>query len=141
MGKMTLNTLGITKFDSQINNAGLYNTLLDSKYPLSRLEIDLNMTEHLQDCIKNPTIGLLARKQTETNNFPHQKENNRYILRTSNKYNSLSSSFADTFVSQYPKTGKARMFLIDNNYLALNEIKPIIKDIKRYLFKKMGRLF
>lgn len=134
---MSLNILGIGKFDKQLNNANIYNSMLDSKYIISRFEVN-NANNHILDCIKNPTIGLLARTETQTNDCPKMIKANKNVLQNSEKYMTTRNLFVDSYMSNYPKTGKARMFLIDNHYIVLNKVKKITKDFKRNVFKKFG---
>lgn len=135
---MTLNISGTSKFNNQVRNANLYNSLLDSKYKLSQYEVDLNAVDHIKDCIKNSTIGLLARKKTETNEFPKMKKMNMNVLHSSSEYQIANEKFVDSFISKYPKTAKARMFLINNGYVVLDKVKKINRNFKRYLFKFCG---
>ena len=90
---------------------------------------------HLIDCKENPTIGLLARKKHRTNNYPDCFKRNLKDLYKSKHVKEADDAFKETFASLYPKTGKARKFLIETNSIVLNYVKPIKKNMRRTLFK------
>ena len=84
---------------------------------------------------ENPTIGLLARKKHRTNNYSDCFERNLKDLYKFKQVKAADNAFKETFASLYPKTGKARKFLIETNSIVLNYVKPIRKNLRRTLFK------
>ena len=134
---MTLN-LHIFKARS---NANWNNTHLDSPLQISQQGFSANMA-HLQDCIEHPTIGLLARREQRTNGYRdifHKKI--KMLNKFSLKFRSKTDAFKETFNKLYPKTGNARKFLINNDYIVLDRFKPIKKDSRRAIFKSLSKIF
>ena len=60
-------------------NAMVSNGLLDSKYEASP-SLSQYAEFHLEDCKENPTIGLLARQNERTNDYPKMRKHNLNIL-------------------------------------------------------------
>ena len=61
--------LGIDKYQTQIYNAKMHNNNLDNPLGITEKNIKYSL-EHINDCIQNPTVGLLARKKFETHKYP-----------------------------------------------------------------------
>ncbi|DAA88413.1 TPA: hypothetical protein CPT87_04985 [Candidatus Gastranaerophilales bacterium HUM_5] len=125
---------GGCRFERVRRNAYWNNAHLDTRFRVSKDFTD-DAINHLIDCKENPTIGLLARKKHRTNNYPDCFERNLKDLYKFKHVKAADNAFKETFVSLYPKTGKARKFLIETNSIVLNYVKPIRKNLRRTLFK------
>ena len=91
---------------------------------------------HLIDCKNQPTVALLARKKYRTNNYPDFFRRNLFEMYESSKsVQNADIAYRQTFNKLYPKTGKARKLLINNESIVLNYVKPIQKTFKRILIK------
>lgn len=126
-------------YESIRRNAHLYNIHLDTSFKPDADDINTAI-EHYNDCKKNPTVGLLARKHFETDNYPAYKHRNFSIMQTHKNAKAAYDSFETTFKKElYPKTGNARKFLIDKEFVVLNYVKPRAKAFSKMLFKLIGR--
>ena len=125
---------GGIRFESVRRNAYWNNAHLDTRFRVAKDCTD-DAINHLIDCKENPTIGLLARKKHRTNNYPDCFKRNLKDLYKSKHVKDADNAFKETFASLYPKTGKARKFLIERNSIVLNYVKPIKKNLRRTLFK------
>lgn len=119
-------------------NAYWYNAHLDTTF---RPDVDFADTfiSHYGDCKENSTLGLLARKTTETKNYPHLKLRNEELYNRFEGVREAKDSFEKTFNKNYPKTGKARKYLIDKEFVVLDYVKPLAKTFGRKMFKLFGR--
>ena len=136
---MTEYVLGGCNYAQERYNAYWHNVHLDTI-----LTPDVNdvrdSIKHLQDCKKNPTVGLLARKCCETNNYPNSKMRNMDLLMRNSKLKKLSDSFETSFEKElYPKTHKIRKYLIEKEFVVLDYVKPRVKTIGKALFKMFSR--
>lgn len=122
------------RYESVRSRAYWNNAHLDTRFHITHDAVQDGIA-HLEDCRENPTIGLLARKKFRTNNYPPLYKRNLAELRNSKYFSDAEQNFKDTFTSMYPKTGKARKFLIDSESIVLNYVKPIQKTLRRMLFK------
>lgn len=128
-------TEGASPYDSIRKNAFLHNANLDSDSIVSKEQIESTLN-HLDDCIHNPTRGLLARREQQspipdspkflTNqkimfNFPEVKEKN--------------DIFESQYKKMYPKTGEIRKNLIENRYITLSTIKPKMTKFQKLIFR------
>jgi hypothetical protein len=83
--------------------------------------------KHLQDCIDNPTIGLLARKKYITGprmNYPDFAWRNRKIMENDKGIEAAVKYLKGVVNTLYPKTKHIREYMIDKNRVALDEIRP-----------------
>lgn len=95
--------------------------------------------QHMKDCTKLPTTGLLARENYKHTLSPGRYERNLNVIRkNSDEYNTAKKNFDKRFKELYPKTGAARRFLINSGSIVINKIKPIKKTMERSLFKLFG---
>ena len=131
---------GGIRFESVRRNAYWNNAHLDTRFRVAKDCTD-DAINHLIDCKENPTIGLLARKKHRTNNYPDCFKRNLKDLYKSKHVKDADNAFKETFASLYPKTGKARKFLIETNSIVLNYVKPIKKNLRRTLFKLFNPVF
>ena len=127
--------LGGCKYENIRNNAYWNNANLDTRFSPDISDCD-QAINHLVDCKNKPTVALLARKKYRTNNYPDFFKRNLCDLYESSKsVQNADIAYRETFNKLYPKTGKARKLLINNESIVLNYIKPIQKTFKRTLIK------
>ncbi len=129
--------LGGNRFSKLENHAYWANVNLDTRFHVDKDSVDYNHKQ-IQDCINHPTTGLLAAKKYKTYNYIHCYERNYKELLTIPLIKNATDYFESKFQKLYPKTGKARKFLINNNNIVLNYVKPIKKSLKRTVFKWFG---
>ena len=129
---------GGLRYENIRSNAYWHNVHLDTSF---RPDADARETaiKHFEDCKSKPTVALLASKKSETNHYPDFKKRNERILMQNPKVKETRDSFEKTFNKNYPKTGKARKYLIDKESIVLNYVKPRAKTLGRMLFKIFGR--
>ena len=122
-------------FINERDNAYNVQVHLDSKSKVSKEGINA-MLIHLNDCIKNPTIGLLIRKDAikEMPNFREYIRNKSYVLRQP-EIIEANNNFEKYLKQTYPRTLKARLFLIEHRNIILGSVKPLTKSFKKTLFK------
>lgn len=126
---------GGCRYESIRNNAFWNNASLDTKFHPDASDCE-QAVNHLIDCKKQPTVALLARKKYRTNNYPDFFTRNLFELYESSKsVQNADMAYRQTFNKLYPKTGKARKLLINNESIVLNYVKPIQKTFKRILIK------
>ena len=125
---------GGSRFDRINHNAFWSNAHLDTRLRIDKDSISDNYN-HIQNCIDNPTTGLLAGKKHKTINYPmHYARNQRDLFQFS-EMQQVNNTFVSKFKKLYPKTGNARLFLINNENIVLNYVKPIKKTFRRMIFK------
>ena len=121
------------------HNAQYNNMHLDTRF-----KIDSNCVEdavnHLDDCTKNPTVALLARKKARSNNYPEFFKRNLNDIYKLTPVRDAYDIFRTKFSFMYPKTGKARKLLINTESIVLNYVKPIKKDFKRTVIKLLCKI-
>lgn len=125
-------------FDRIKSNAYWANAHLDTRFHIDPNMIDSNYN-HIQDCINHPTTGLLAARKYRTNNYPDCYERNLKELLSEPRMKKSVDTFLNKFDELYPKTGKARNFLINSDSIVLNYVKPIKKSLRRTIFKLFNR--
>lgn len=130
---------GGSKYKSQIYNAYWNNAHLDTRFRLDKDAVG-DAVNHLCDCKENPTVGLLLRKKYRTNNYPDCFHRNLNLLYCDDRVQRAQDSFELTYNTLYPKTGKARKYLIKNENVVFNYVKPIQKGLKRSLFKLFSKI-
>ena len=130
---------GGCRYEKIRHNAHWNNVTLDTRLRPEKSDINTAIN-HLVDCKENPTVALLARKKYRTNNYPQYFKRNLFDLYKSSKaLRNADLAYRETFNSLYPKTGKARKLLINNESIVLNYVKPIEKTIKRSLIKFISK--
>ena len=134
---MSETELGGSRFGRINHNAYWANAHLDTRFHIDVDMIDDNYN-HLQDCIKHPTTGLLAAKKNRTYNYPDCYERNFQELMSVPKMKNSADAFVNKFHKLYPKTAKARNFLINTDSIVLNYVKPIKKSLRRTLFRLLN---
>ena len=132
-------TNGGYRFENIRSNAYWHNAKLDTRFKPTDISDAQSTIEHYNDCIKNPTRGLLARRKFETQNYPEYRMRNESIMRQFPEVRTLKDSFENKFNKElYPKTKNARKFLINNEFVLLDYVKPHVKTIRKALFKMIG---
>lgn len=135
---VTLNIEGF-RFDNIRTNARLSNGIIDTPYMFNS-----NLTKyadaHLKDCKANPTLGLLARQQANTNYYPKQAYENMSMLKREDFFIKTDKEFRNICDALYPQTNKVRRQLIKNESIVLDRVKPIKKNFTRTLVKLFGNL-
>lgn len=126
--------LGGSRFDDINSHAFWANAHLDTRLRLDKDFLSDNYN-HLQDCINHPTTGLLAAKKNRTYNYPSCYNRNLKDLKSIPSMRDSFDRFETKFSKLYPKTGRARKFLINNESIVLNYVKPIKRSLKRILFR------
>ena len=127
---------GAPRFENIRRNAHWTHAHLDT-----RLSWDVDWTNdavsHLEDCKENPTRGLLARHEAEKNGiyYPYFYERNKKNMLRNHKINQLSDEFDSQLKKMYPKTLKARMFLIETESVVLGTVKKHSSFLKKILFR------
>ena len=132
-------TIGGPIYSRERTNAHWHNVHLDTRLKPDAYDVQ-DAIKHFEDCKNNPTIGLLARKHFETNNYPEFKRRNMALLMRAPEVKAAKDSFETTFKKElYPRTNKARKYLIDKNFVMLDYVKPRVKTLGKTLFKMFGR--
>ncbi len=127
-------------FNIQKRNAQIYNKHLDSGFSITK-ESAMDSIKHINDCIENPTIGLIARKQSRTHKLPSFcYEQNYRDLMAFDSMNVAVGVFENKFDNLYPRSGKARKYLINSNSIMLDSVNHIKKTFSRQIFKFLGKI-
>lgn len=131
------------KYESIRSNAYWSRVHIDTRLKIDREDI-LDYKAHLQDCEKNPTVGLLAGKKYITGkpmNYPEYAYRNRCYLERQPEIDSLKKSLKNRINELYPKTKHIREYIINNNrvlldgieksrkYTSLNKLMILLKKI------------
>lgn len=136
---MTTTILGTGKFDNIRTNAQLSNGIIDSPFTFNH-QLTRSAKNHLKDCKENPTLGLLARQNQKTNDYPKNARINMAMLNTQYAFVRADNEFKEICKDMYPKTNKVRRQLIKKESIILDDIKPIKKNIARTMIKLFGNL-
>jgi len=99
---------------------------------------DTRLVEYFKDCMQHPTAGMI----TAYYELSGQNINNpKYFFRNRHlalKRTAIQSAF-DTFLEKldrlYPKTLKARNFLIESKRVTLDSCEPVKHNLRRAIFK------
>lgn len=128
---------GGCKYENVKRNAFWYNAHLDSRLNITHDCID-DVIKHLNDCEQNPTVGLIARRKYRSNNYLDCYERNLKDISKFKSVETANNAFKEKLSILYPKTMKARKFLIESNRVVFESVKPIKKNLRRALFKILG---
>lgn len=120
------------------SNAYWHNVHLDTRFRPHNDVVE-DTIRHYEDCKQNPTVALLARKKSETNNYPDFKIRNEHIMEKNPEVKAAKDSFEKAYNELYPKTKNARKYLIDKEFVTLNYVKPRVRTFGKMLFKLFGR--
>jgi hypothetical protein len=118
-----------------------YNAYWSRVHIDSRLKIDekdiIDYKEHLKDCQKNPTIGLLAGKKYITGkpmNYPEYANRNIRYLERQPEIDELKKSLKKKINDLYPKTKHIREYIISSKRVVFSTIE---KSKKYTAFDKL----
>ena len=81
---------------SRLDELRARRALLDSKYEASP-SLSQYAEFHLEDCKENPTIGLLARQNERTNDYPKMRKHNLNILNNVDSFKKEDKEFKDMY--------------------------------------------
>ena len=118
-----------------------YNAFWSHAHLDTRLDWDAGSAHytisHLKDCQKNPMVGLLARREAQGKhiNYPYHYGTNVNMMLRHKKIASLNDSFNSQLQKSYPKTFKARMFLIENQSVVLRTVKKHTSGLKKLMYR------
>ena len=82
---------------------------------------------HLQDCIDNPTVGFLARRQYITKkpmNYSDFAWRNQKIMENDESVKKLKIELETILKRDFKKTRALRRYIINHDRVVLDEIKP-----------------
>lgn len=92
--------------------------------------------DHLKDCRENPTRGLIARRAVKKKpHYPGFYERNKAILAKMPEVKQQHDLFEKTYKELYPKSGKTRKALIDNQNVFFRHVKPKMDGLTKAIFK------
>ena len=130
---------GFGRFENIRTNAQLSNGIIDMPYSFNR-QLTKYAENHLKDCKENPTLGLLARQNQRTNDYPKSAKINMSMLNEQDSFVRADKEFKQVCNDMYHKTNKVRRQLIKNESIVLDEVKPIEKNFTRTMIKLFGNL-
>lgn len=126
---------GGSPYSSIRNNAFWHNAHLDTELTVTREAMDSTLA-HLDDCIENPTRGLLARREKRRNRPYYSKYyENEQRLFNFKEVKAKNDIFVSQFKELYPQTGKTRLNLIENKSIVLSSVKPKMTKLQKLMFK------
>ncbi len=116
-------------------NAYWHNAHLDTELTVTKDQMEATLN-HLDDCIQNPTRGLLARREQKKSipNYP-QFFRNEEIMFSFPEVKAKNDVFESQYKKMYPKTGEIRKSLIESKYVVLNTVKPKMTRFQKLIFK------
>lgn len=102
-------------------------------------------TNHLQNCRKNPTIGMLISNEIINDsgiNFPRTYSRNKHLLLKNPEIKKLINEIDNTIEKIYfPRTLKAREFLIKTRRVVLDNVMPVKHNLRRELFRTYNAIY
>lgn len=102
-------------------------------------------TKHLQNCRKNPTIGMLITNEIINDsgiNFPRTYSRNKHLLLKNPEIKKLINEIDNTIEKIYfPRTLKAREFLIKTRRVVLDNVMPVKHNLRRELFRTYNAIY
>ena len=117
----------IVQHENVIRNACWARAAIDTRLKAD-MDSVIDYNKHLQDCEKNLTIGMLARKKYITGRPMSHPEAARHNMRYINRYpiiEELQKNVKSNIEKFYPKTRFAREYIINNDRVLLESIKKI----------------
>lgn len=139
---MPLNTdsIPVDRFKSIRTRAERVITALDT--PLSPDEDSTKyLAEHLRDCLKHPTTGLMAYNDAfirRGQNYPGYYRRNLEVVKKFPDIKNLMNALNDKLKELYPKTRKARDFIIETNRIRFDVTEEAKHNFRRLFFKTTG---
>lgn len=119
------------------HRANIYNKILNKPQRPDEKDIKI-AAEHLRDCLKYPTTGLLARETYNTTTNPFKQTKNKKFLNSLPAIKQLNKFVDAHFNRLYPKTAKIRKLFIANDNISFDKVKPKNSgEIKHSILKLM----
>lgn len=100
------------------------------------------LADHLEDCLKLPTVGLMAYNDAYVKRGPNSPEyfkRNLKMLKTFPSIKPLIKALDEKLKQLYPKTRNARDFIIETNRISFEKETPVKHNFRRLLFKMIGQ--
>lgn len=102
-------------------------------------------TKHLQNCRENPTIGMIISNEIINDsgiNFPRTYSRNKHLLLKNPEIKKLINEIDNTIEKIYfPRTLKAREFLIKTRRVVLDNVMPVKHNLRRELFRTYNAIY
>lgn len=99
------------------------------------------LADHLRDCLKHPTTGLMAYNDafiSRGQNYPVYFRKNLETVKKFPDIKNLMDTLNDKLKELYPKTRKARDFIIESNRIKFDAIEETKHNFRRLVFKSTG---
>ena len=99
------------------------------------------LADHLRDCLKHPTTGLMAYNDafiTRGQEYPVYYRKNLEMVKKFPDIKNLMNALNDKLKELYPKTRKARDFIIETNRIRFDVTEETRHNFRRLLFKSIG---
>lgn len=119
----------IPKYEDVKINAYWSRVAIDTRFRADNYSVS-DYKAHLNDCYKNPTIGMLANREYITKNpmnYPMQANANLKILKSQPDIKVLLGDIKNKISTIYPKTKHIREYIINHDRVTLNEVKKCRK--------------
>ena len=130
---------GSDRFYDIKNNAYWANIHLKSKLPADKCAAE-DVADHINDCSKHPTQGMLAREWSKPDRYSSYYRRNKADYSRFDCVKCANDSFKSKYNELYPRTGSTRKKLIESGSIVLDTVKPIKKDFKRTLIKLYSKI-
>lgn len=99
------------------------------------------LADHLRDCLKHPTTGLMAYNDafiSRGQEYPVYYRQNLAMAKNFPDIKNLMNALNDKLKELYPKTRKARDFIIETDRIKFDAIEETKHNFRRLLFKSTG---
>lgn len=116
--------VNVSRFESVKKNAYQARTVLDTGFLPSAIDVDCYI-DHIKDCIKTPTVGLIAREKyinKKPKDFPICFLRNKAMMDEVPVVKRLNSELDSKLGKLYPTTAKIREFIIKDGRLNLYNV-------------------
>lgn len=130
----------IVKYEDARSNAYWSRAGIDTRLLASSMNVS-DYKNHLLDCEKNPTVGMIIRKKYITGspmNYPEGARRNIKFMNQQPEISDLIKSVDKKIQELYPRTKHIREYIIDSRRVLLDEVK---KCKKYTIFNKLAILF
>ncbi len=137
---LNTNSIQVDRFKAIRTRAERAITALDT--PLSPDEDSTKyLADHLKDCLKHPTTGLMAYNDafiSRGQEYPVYYRKNLEMAKKFPDIKNLMNALNDKLKELYPKTRKARDFIIETNRIHFDVTEETRHNFRRLLFKSTG---
>ena len=133
---------GFSRYDSIKSNAYWHHIHLDTRLRVSA-DDTTDTLAHLDDCIKHPTRGLIARRKGHKDklNYPGFYKRNKTEMFKFPAVATKNDCFEKKFNELYPKTGSLRKLLIDKERITFSySAKPKMNFLQKFAFKLLSKI-